>query len=350
MMQGASRASRFIHGLAAALTAAFALVLLGSPAQGQCIQTVFSEDFETGAPGWTLSGNWVFGPKDPPCGPLCGQGLRVFLYTPAFPQGCSCYAVANVPQWAPCNGELESPPIALPAVTSGTSLILDFCLKNYIDGGCSLGIDDCNRIEIRSATKLRIYSFHDDSPIFSTCPGPKTVPPYDLTEFQGEIVHLVWIPACVDGEGSSNIFVDDVKITALTSPPTSYCLTSPNSVGNGAVIGFTGLTSVAQNDLFLTVGGAPPNQFGIFYFGDGQVQLPFGLGFRCVGGSIIRLVPALPIGSGGTASLKLDFDSAPVAGKLIPGSTWFFQFWYRDPAAGGAGFNLSDGLQATFCQ
>lgn len=29
--------------------------------------------------------------------------------------------------------------------------------------------------------------------------------------------------------------------------------------------------------------------------------------------------------------------------------TRHFQFWYRDPLAGGAGFNLSSALSITFC-
>ena len=37
-------------------------------------------------------------------------------------------------------------------------------------------------------------------------------------------------------------------------------------------------------------------------------------------------------------------DAGP--GMIQAGDTWNFQFWYRDPAAGGAGFNLSDGLEA----
>jgi hypothetical protein len=36
-------------------------------------------------------------------------------------------------------------------------------------------------------------------------------------------------------------------------------------------------------------------------------------------------------------------------GLVAPGSTWYFQAWFRDPAAGGAAFNLSDGLAVTFC-
>jgi hypothetical protein len=37
------------------------------------------------------------------------------------------------------------------------------------------------------------------------------------------------------------------------------------------------------------------------------------------------------------------------AGQITAGSTWNFQFWFRDPVAGGASFNLSDGLEVTFC-
>lgn len=31
-----------------------------------------------------------------------------------------------------------------------------------------------------------------------------------------------------------------------------------------------------------------------------------------------------------------------------PGTTWEFQYWYRDPVAGGAGFNLSDAVSIDF--
>jgi hypothetical protein len=31
-----------------------------------------------------------------------------------------------------------------------------------------------------------------------------------------------------------------------------------------------------------------------------------------------------------------------------PGSTRHFEFWYRDPAAGGANFNASNALTLTF--
>ena len=49
----------------------------------------------------------------------------------------------------------------------------------------------------------------------------------------------------------------------------------------------------------------------------------------------------------------LDFTAPPTnagGGQINPGSTWNFQFWFRDPMGpGGNGFNLSDGLQVDFC-
>jgi hypothetical protein len=49
-------------------------------------------------------------------------------------------------------------------------------------------------------------------------------------------------------------------------------------------------------------------------------------------------------------SVARPFDFASPAGSIVtPGSTWNFQLYYRDVAGGGAGFNSTNGLQATFC-
>jgi hypothetical protein len=53
----------------------------------------------------------------------------------------------------------------------------------------------------------------------------------------------------------------------------------------------------------------------------------------------------------GTASRFFDLSVPPAsvgAGAVVAGSTWHFQFWYRNVAGGGALFNLSDGLTAVF--
>ena len=49
---------------------------------------------------------------------------------------------------------------------------------------------------------------------------------------------------------------------------------------------------------------------------------------------------------GGWLSHAVDFTDPGSAASALPiGSTRYIQAWYRDPAAGGAGFNLSDGLE-----
>ncbi len=134
------------------------------------------------------------------------------------------------------------------------------------------------------------------------------------------------------------------------------CTTSPNSVGTGAQLVTVGTTSVAADDLTLMALACPTGQFGIFYYGLDQVNVPLGDGVRCIGltpPGIFRL-PPVSTGSG-SASYALDIGSPPSpSGQITTGSTWLFQFWYRDPAGpgggGGAGHNLSDALEINFCQ
>ena len=133
--------------------------------------------------------------------------------------------------------------------------------------------------------------------------------------------------------------------------PVNYCSTSPNSVGGGATMSFGGTPSLTANDLALIASGCPPNKNGLFYYGPNQINTPFGNGRRCVGGSITRL-STLTTDVFGIAQKNLDLGNPPFTsgnGQAIPGNTMNFQFWYRDPAGGGAGYNLTDGLAVTFC-
>jgi len=129
----------------------------------------------------------------------------------------------------------------------------------------------------------------------------------------------------------------------------AYCVGAPNSDWPGAAMSHSGSTSIAANDFVLEVVKAKASQSGLFFFGANAIQVPFGDGFRCVGGSIRRLHPVLVTTAVlGAASRPLDFTLAP-ASAIRPGDTWRFQFWYRDPAGpGGSGFNLSNGLAAVF--
>jgi len=74
-----------------------------------------------------------------------------------------------------------------------------------------------------------------------------------------------------------------------------------------------------------------------------------GHGWLCMASSFARY-GVIQTDSTGSASHALDLTQPPLPGVQIqPGSTWGFQLWYRDPAMGPPGSNLSDALEITFC-
>jgi hypothetical protein len=134
----------------------------------------------------------------------------------------------------------------------------------------------------------------------------------------------------------------------------SYCYGAGNSSTNqGARIASSGSLSLAQNRFALHVSGVVPNTTSLFFYGPKRQMTPFGDGYRCIGGAVSRLGPPLSSTPTGVVLRSLDFTLPPLSsgsGQVNPGVPWHFQLWYRDPAhVGGAGFNLSNALQATFC-
>ncbi len=176
----------------------------------------------------------------------------------------------------------------------------------------------------------------------------------------GSDVGEVWCAnfAIVDG------LMPDQEIAALGGPNAigiflppggrSYCTGAPNSVGSGAILDWQGSSSVSANDLELSVYGGVPNQFGLFYYGAGAAQIPFGHGYRCVSTGdvgIFRMPPPQQFDILGQVSVQGFLDQSPSnsgAGAIAPGSTWYFQFWYRDTPMGPPGFNLSSALAVSF--
>jgi len=131
--------------------------------------------------------------------------------------------------------------------------------------------------------------------------------------------------------------------------PQSYCSSLANSSGQGALISSSGPGSISENALVLNVDQTPSGVPGVFFFGVTQISAPFGDGLRCVGGMTFRMNPPVFADGTGHVSRALDLNAPPLVGQVAPGSSWNFQFWFRDAAAGGAGFNLSDGLHIEFC-
>lgn len=137
----------------------------------------------------------------------------------------------------------------------------------------------------------------------------------------------------------------------LCQDPTSFCTSAPNSTGEPALMSWAGSCSVAIDEFVLVAEPVPPHA-GIFFYGAGQLNggdgMPFGNGTLCIGGATYqRLSVELPVD--GRLLHAVDFAHPPnPSGAILPGSTWHFQAWYRDPQAGGSQFNLSDGLTVGF--
>ncbi len=132
----------------------------------------------------------------------------------------------------------------------------------------------------------------------------------------------------------------------------NYCTGAVNSDGTMATMSFSGSQIVGDNNVTVSVSEAATNKAGLFYYGPNQTMTAFGDGFRCVSGATYRLQPIVQTDGFGFADKVVDLNNPPAPGGLITaGSTWNFQFWYRDPMGpGGSGFNLSDGLEVPFCQ
>ena len=91
-----------------------------------------------------------------------------------------------------------------------------------------------------------------------------------------------------------------------------------------------------------------PNQPGIFYYslspaggGDG---VPLFNGIRCVGSPGFQMYRLPPnFASGNVAFQVVDLSNPPIpSGQILPGSTWYFQLWFRDPGTPPTGADYSN--------
>ena len=154
---------------------------------------------------------------------------------------------------------------------------------------------------------------------------------------------VVWEP-------SLNLLSNPWPITITDcAPPTTYCTAAPNSVNaSGAQMSYSGSVSVTLNDGVLMASGLPANVLNLFFFGQNQAFAPFGNGFRCIAAPFYRL-PAVHANLFGDTSFNLDLNTLPQGIQIHAGESWNFENWYRDPAAGGANYNGSNGLNVVYC-
>ena len=117
----------------------------------------------------------------------------------------------------------------------------------------------------------------------------------------------------------------------------------------GSHISAAGSASFTANggsgDLVLHANNVGPNAPGLFIMSATAIApVPFGNGFRCVGGTVLRL-PVIPAGAGSNVrTFGLDYLSSNASGMITPGSSWNFQLWFRS----GGSFDLSDAVRIDF--
>ncbi len=129
-----------------------------------------------------------------------------------------------------------------------------------------------------------------------------------------------------------------------------------NSTGQGGHLYFNGTQSVSADDLVLISDKLPTSQFGLYFMGGGGNLLTFGDGLRCaVGGGVgvfrftVTNTGALGMATRGPGIVATAAANFPPAGWITAGSSWFFQFWHRDPPGPcGSGWNTTNGLRVDF--
>jgi len=250
------------------------------------------------------------------------------------------------------SGYSDSPEVALAG--GGEAFVLEYdagsgdVLWGQVFGGCSadfLGLSSSSGALVASGVTS---SYEGVLAGCAACPGLAADPagtswtPISGTAatVAGTASAVALTPVAVTDSGGSG---DDVLLVKLVERGswTNYCAVVPDSTCSPAVMRASGSTSIAVDDFTLSAELVPDQPF-LFFHGPTRIQVPFGSGFRCVGGGIARLNPPATA-SAGLAQRRVDLAAAGIG----PGEV-HFQCWFRDPLAGPPFFGTSDGLSVTF--
>jgi len=129
------------------------------------------------------------------------------------------------------------------------------------------------------------------------------------------------------------------------------CANSINAAGGNLTS--TGTPSIAADTLTL-LGSGMPNSSCLYFQGTSQqgggLEVPFGDGLRCAGGSILRLGTKANVAG---ASQYPDVGDQPISvrGNNAAGDVRMYQVWYRNSDPNFCTpdtFNLTNGLQVTW--
>ena len=153
--------------------------------------------------------------------------------------------------------------------------------------------------------------------------------------------------------GSPDCFCPNVVAICGNPDPNAGCA---NSTGSGALLKAHGTTSVASDDLTLSVTQVPRTSFTMLLGSRATRNIPFRDGRLCVGGSGTRIWRFQLRNSGqwgasvfgaGIVARSLSFSTP--SGYINSGNTWYFQTFYRDTTGPcGTGGNLTNNVKITF--
>jgi len=134
----------------------------------------------------------------------------------------------------------------------------------------------------------------------------------------------------------------------LSADASLVCRGDANSVGPGASLRWNGAFNTADGTI--VADGMPANTAGFVIYGFGQTNTPLGDGTLCVSG--VNWILARK-GTDASGKMSLDVDAEGDFDDLIwldwPGNDEFvFQYMYRDPSGGPAGFNLSSAVRVSW--
>jgi hypothetical protein len=167
------------------------------------------------------------------------------------------------------------------------------------------------------------------------------VNPSDVTIASDDTVYFV---GTVDVNGTSSTTDDIEALLRVECMPVPYGIGKLNSLSMRSDMSFSGMPSLAANDFVLQISGLTPLNEGMAFYGFAEDQSPLFNHFLYVAPPIQRILPPVVSSATGEVSIAIPIDISMV------GTTRYFQFWGRDPAApDGTGSELSSALKVTFC-
>jgi len=125
-----------------------------------------------------------------------------------------------------------------------------------------------------------------------------------------------------------------------------------NATGAGGRLTGSGTASLAADDLVLVGDDVPVDTPGVAFTGSASIRVPFGDGQLCVIAGVRGLYRFGPQASSSNGSFQLGpgiVSQSSHAITIAAGSTWNFQFVFRDPLGPcGYGFNTTNALAVTW--